>query len=121
MTYIKKYGLRLLYTFITMIILLLLTTTLYYFNIINNGTYKVLKIIIILISIFINSYILGKNTSSKGYLEGIKLAGLIIPIFFILTIITKEPLKLSILLYYLIILITSILGSMVGISKKKDN
>lgn len=118
MTYLKKYSLRILYTFILIIILLLLTTTLYYFNIINNSTYKVLKIIIVLISLFINSFILGKNTSKKGYLEGIKFSLIVIPIFFILTILTNKTLNPSMLLYYLILLITSIFGSMVGISKK---
>lgn len=121
MTYLKKYGLRILYTFLTIIILLTITTTFYYFNLITNTTYKILKIITLIISILINSYILGKNTISKGYLEGIKLGLLIISIFFILTLITSKSLKLSILLYYLIILITAVLGSMVGINKKKDN
>lgn len=120
MTYLKKYGLRLVYTLITIFILLILTTTLYYFNIINNGTYKVIKIVIVLLSMFINAFILGKDTDQKGYLEGLKLGIMIIPIFFILTLLTKQPLKLRILLYYLIIGITSIFGSMVGISRKKE-
>lgn len=121
MTYLKKYGLRILYTFIIIIISLSIATALYYFNIINNVTYKVLKITLVLLSIFINALILGKNTQQKGYLEGLKLSLIIIPLFFALTIITKQPLKLRLLLYYLIILIASIFGSMIGISKKKDN
>ena len=121
MTYIKKYGLRLIYTIISILISLLLVTCLYYFNIIGNNTYKFLKIIIILFNIFISSFILGKNSISKGYLEGIKLAIIIIPIFFILTLITNEVFNLRSLLYYLIILITSTFGGMVGISKKKKN
>lgn len=121
MTYLKKYGLRVLYTFLIIIISLLLINTLYYFNIINNSVYKVLKIIPIIISIFINAYILGKNAEQKGYLEGLKLSIIIILVFFILTLITKQPIKLKVILYYLIISITSILGSMIGINKKKDS
>ena len=121
MTYIKTYGLRIIYIFIFIILSLLLTTTLYYFNIINNQTYKILKIIICLLSVFINSYILGKNTLKKGYLEGLKLSLIIIPILFIITIISKKTLKFRIILYYLIILITSIFGSMLGINRKKEN
>ena len=79
MTYIKKYGLRLIYTIISILISLLLVTCLYYFNIIGNNTYKFLKIIIILFNIFISSFILGKNSISKGYLEGIKLAIICFP------------------------------------------
>lgn len=120
MTYLKKYGLRILYTFLTIIILLTIITGLYYFNLINNNTYKIFKIIIVIISILINSFILGKISLNKGYLEGIKLGLMIITIFFILTLVSSNSLNLSILLYYFILLITSIFGSMFGISRKKD-
>lgn len=119
-TYLKKYGLRLLYTIISILLSLLLATTLYYFNIIGQNTYKVLKIIIILLNIFISSFILGKSAENKGYLEGIKLAVIVIPIFLILTILTNEVFKLRSLLYYTIITITSITGGMIGINKKKE-
>ncbi len=119
MTYLKKYGLRLLYTIISILLCLLFVTTLYYFDLINNNTYKVLKIIIILLNIFISSFILGKKAENKGYLEGLKLAIIVIPVFFILAILTKEALKLKILLYYFIITLTSTFGGMVGISKQK--
>ena len=121
MIYLKKYGLRILYTLIFICISLIISTALYYFNIINNGFYKTLKIIITLLAIFINSYILGKQSTQKGYLEGLKFSLLLIFIFFILKLITKEPLKLRLLLYYIIVVITSIFGSMLGINKKKDN
>lgn len=120
MAYLKKYGLRLIYTILFIILSLLLVTCLYYFNIISSNTYKFLKIIIILANIFISSFILGRKAINKGYLEGIKLAVIIIPIFIILTIITKETLKLKVILYYLIILITSTFGGMIGISKKTE-
>ncbi len=120
MAYLKKYGLRLLYTFIFIIIALVIMTTLYYFNIIGNGLHKVLKIVIVILSIFINSFILGKNAKERGYLEGSKLSFLVIVTFLILSLLTKQPLKVRHLLYYVIILTTSILGSMIGISRKKD-
>ena len=103
MSYLKKYGLRLLYTIISILLSLLLVTSLYYFNIISNNTYKFLKIIIILINIFISSFLLGKKSIKKGYLEGIKLAIIIIPIFFILTLLVNETFNLKNIIYYLII------------------
>jgi len=120
MTYLKKYGLRLAYTIASVLISVLLLTTLYYFDIVGANTYKILKVVVILINIFISSFILGGKVSSKGYLEGLKLAGIIIPIFFILSILTSQVIKLRIILYYLIVLFTSIFGSMVGISHRKD-
>ena len=120
MSYIKKYGLRLLYTLISLLLSLLFVTTLYYFNIISTNTYKVLKVVVLLVNIFFGSFILGKKAKNKGFLEGIKFAAIIIPIFFILTILTNQTLQLRLLLYYLIITFSSILGGMVGISRKKE-
>lgn len=115
----KKYLLSILITFISIIITLFITTTLYYFNIISQTTYNILKIIFLIISLFINSFILGKKSLKKGYLEGIKLSLPIITLFLIISLITNN-FKPTILIYYLIILITSIFGSMVGISTKKE-
>lgn len=121
MTYIKKYGKRLLFTMISILLSLLAITLLYYFNIIGQNTNKVLKIIAILVNIFISSFILGKNTIKKGYLEGIKLALIIIPIFIITSLLTSSKIEIRAILYYIIILITSILGSMIGINKRKES
>lgn len=116
----KKYLFSILITFISIIFTLLFTTTLYYFNLINHTTYNILKIILLLLSLFINSFILGKKSTKKGYLEGIKLSLPIIIFSLIISLITKK-FKLTILIYYLIILITSIFGSIVGINKKNCN
>ena len=130
MTYIKRYGKRLIFTMISIIISLFSSYTytslfivslLYYFNLISPNINKILKIIIILVNIFISSFILGKSTTSKGYLEGIKLALILIPIFILTSLITSSPLKLKVLIYYIIIFITSILGSMIGINRKKES
>ena len=110
MTYIKKYGLRLLYTIISILLSLLFLTI----------TYKILKIIILLLNIFINSFILGTKTTNKGYLEGIKFSLIIISILLILTLLLNLSIKPRIILYYLIIIFTSTLGSMIGINKNKN-
>ena len=120
MKYIKKYGKRFLWTSLSIIIGILILTTLYYFNIINTNTYNYLKIIILLLNIFISSYILGKTTEKNSYLEGIKFALILIITFVIITLLTHSSIRPRILIYYLIISITSIFGGIVGISKKKD-
>lgn len=120
MTYLKKYGLRLLYTIISILVSILIITTLYYFNIISSATYNILKIVVLLINIFISSFILGKKAVSKGYLEGIKLSIMIIPILLMLSLILGLSLKPRVIIYYLIIASTSIFGSMVGISRKRE-
>lgn len=120
MSNLKKYLIQFLITIFSILLLLTLTTTLYYFNILSPKSYNIIKLITFLIVIFINSFILGKKAKSKGYLEGIKLSLFIIIIFLLFTLFTKS-FTIKYLLYYLIILITSAFGGMVGISIKKES
>lgn len=120
MNFLIKYGLGAIYTVAGVIISLLLLTCLYYFNIIGDGIFSFLKLFIIIISIFINSFILGTKTSKKGYLEGAKFGMAIILLMIIPTLISGK-FMFRVIIYYLIILITAMLGSMIGISRKKTN
>ena len=115
MSYIKG----IIFNLIELFILLFLITILYYFNIINENTYSILKLIILLFSIFINSFILGKNTKKKSYIEGIIYGVILVSILLLLTIILSK-IKIKLLIFYPLILITSILGSMIGKVKKID-
>ena len=92
---------------------------LYYFNVISPTAYNIIKIIVLLITLFINGFLLGKNSQKKGYLEGIKLSIPLVLLFFIITLINKS-FTLKILLYYIIIILTTSFGSMIGINKKKN-
>lgn len=118
MNKIKKYLFHFLFTMIIFIIFFVLLTTLYHFNIISNNIYQVGKLLILLFTILISSIMLGKKASNKGYLEGLKLGIFIITLFFILILLTNSEIKIRLILYDAIILITSILGGMIGINKK---
>ena len=63
MSYIKA----ILLNIIELFLLLFLITIMYYFNLINEKTFEVLKLVVLLFSIFINSFILGKNTKRKSF------------------------------------------------------
>ena len=110
--YLKSF----LYFFIPFITLLFIITILYYFNIINNNTMKYLKIIVVILSTFLGGFKIGKLSTNKGYLNGIILSLIIIFIFFMISIFTKS-LKINLLIYYLIIIIITTLGAMLGINK----
>ncbi len=120
MTNLKKYLSRLFYTFLYLLGAMLFITTLYYFNLMNESVYKVFKIIILIISMFVSGFILGRMAKSKGYLEGIKFSLMMILIFLVSTVLLSEPLKLTIIIYYLIILMSTTFGSMIGVSLKKE-
>lgn len=120
MSYLKKYSLRLLYTVISILIFLLIVTVFYYNNIVSNNFYKFIKLFIILISIFTNSFLLGKDASKKGYFEGIKFGGIIIIFLLIITILTSK-FQIKLFVYYFMIMMVSILGSIIGINKKRSS
>ena len=113
MSYIKTIFLNIIELFLIMFLI----TVFYYFNLINEKTFEILKLIVLLLSIFINSLILGKNTKRKSYLEGIIYGVILITILLILTTILSK-IQIKLLLFYPLILITSILGSMIGSVKK---
>ncbi len=116
MSYIKAIFFNILELFI----LLFLITILYYFNLINEKTFSILKLIILLLSIFINSFILGKNTKKKSYIEGIIYGVILITILLILTIILSKV-QIKLLILYPLILLTSIFGSISYNKKNKSN
>ena len=118
MKYLEKYGKRILWTIISITISISILTALYYFNIIGANIYNYLKIIIVLFNIFIQSYILGKKSEKHGYLEGLKFSGIMILIFLIISLLTQSRIRPRIILYYFIISMSSILGGIMGISKK---
>ncbi len=120
MNIIKKYTFCFLYMILSLTIILLLLTTLYHFDIISSNIYHLLKLIMFLGILLLTGISLGKKATNRGYLEGIKLGTFTIVLFTLLTLLTSQDLKLKLLLYDLIILITSILGGMIGINKKKD-
>lgn len=118
MNKIKKYLFHFLFTTIIFIIFFVLLTTLYHFNIISNNIYQIGKLLILLFLVLISSIILGKKASNRGYLEGLKLGIFVITLFFIMILLTNSEIKIRLILYDTIILITSILGGMIGINKK---
>ena len=119
MNFIKNVSLSILYIILTMVILTFILTLFSYFNIIGDKVVSIFKIIIPVVSLFIGGFLIGKKSLKKGWLEGLKLS----LIFLILLIIFEylaldQSFNIKNILYYLILSISSIFGSMIGISKK---
>lgn len=107
-----------IYTLIVMLISTIIITILNYFNIINGTILKIIHYIIPIISIMIGSFILGKTAEKKGYIEGIKYAGIWSIIILIINIILKE-LNLSSIIFFIIVISLSMLSSILGINNKR--
>ena len=116
MDYIKSLAKSFAITIISIFIASLLLTCLYYFNIISSNIYNVMKLIIFLGAIFINSIIIGKKAKKYGLIEGLKLGGLFIIVMIITQTKTKNDFGLKTFIYSIIILLTTGIG---GVIKKK--
>ena len=117
-----KYLKSLLLVFIPIFILSIIITALYYFDLLNKNVFNWIILIIPIISLFIGGTYLGANTVNHGYLEGIKLGLIIISTFLLASIIAfKTVFSFKQFIYYVIIIISSTLGSMFGINKKKES
>lgn len=117
---VKKILNSLLTFFIIIISGTLVITIFNYFNILGSNIISIMRLILPVIAMFISSYKLGKVSDKKGYLEGLKFGGIVILIFTILVILL-DKLELRSLIYYLILLLTSVMSSMIGINRKKTN
>lgn len=98
----------------------IITTLLEYFTNNTLTLTNIFKIITILLSILIPTFILGRKSERKGYLEGLKYGGILIVISLILNILLKNKFSFDIVIYFIIMLISSMLGSMMGINFKKN-
>lgn len=111
---LKNLFKSLLYFIGMLLISTIILTIIDYFSLFNTS---ILKLIIPIIAIFISSFLAGKKTTRLGYLSGLKLGGLII-LFFIILVLLLDKFNIKSLIYYLILLLTSTLGSMLGNIKK---
>ena len=116
MKFLKVYGRYLLYLIISIIITTFILTISYYYNLIDDNTYKFLKLITLLLSIFGCSFFLGKKNKKKGLLTGIKFSLFIIFILFVITSLFSK-FQIRLILYYIMIISSSCLGSVFGVNK----
>ena len=121
MDYIKSLAKSFAITIISIFIASLLLTCLYYFNIISSNIYNIMKLIIILGTIFINSIITGKKAKKYGLIEGLKLGGLFIIVMIITQASTKNDFGIRTFIYSIIILLTAGIGGVIGINKKTSH
>jgi len=116
-----KYLKALLYIFIPLLIFTSILSILYYFNIISDTTLNILKLITTAISLLIGGIYIGNKANKKGYLEGLKVGLIIIFLLFIISYLAfDKSINIKASIYYLILLAFSIIGSMIGINKKKN-
>ena len=110
----KKYLKSILIPIIIFLIYLFIISGIYYFEILNYKIINIINYVMILLLFFILGYKISKIHKKKGYLNGFAIGVIIVIIFtFISLIITK--LEFSSLVYYLSLIISSMIGGIVGV------
>ena len=97
----------------------ILFNILYYYDILSNNSLKYCKMLASILTFFIGGVFIGKNSVNKGYINGLKLSLIMTIVFLILGIIFNN-IKLSRIIYYLIMSVCITFGAMIGISKKES-
>ncbi|NLL44279.1 MAG: TIGR04086 family membrane protein [Mollicutes bacterium] len=121
MLFLKNCLKPLLYIIGSILILTLIVTILNYFNVINYQVVTIIKFIIPIISLFIGGILIGKRSHHKGWLAGLKLAIIFLFILFLFNYLgLNHKIKLTDLIYYLIFIISTMFGSVIGINSKKE-
>lgn len=106
--------------FIGIIVGTMFITIMNYFNILGIKMVKGLKFILPSAMMLVSSYRLGKMSSKNGYLEGLKLSGIIVLVFAMLVLLL-DKFSLRCIMYYAILMLMGVMGSMIGINRRKTN
>lgn len=108
----KKYLKIYLRTFIEIIITTIVLTLLSHINIISNTIYNYLELISILLIIYFNSKKIINKKDEVIPLNNLKFGCIIVLFFLLLNIILGNSINFKTIIYFLIIIIISILGNM---------
>ena len=120
MKYLKKLGIAFLITVGSLFILLFIATIFNYFDLFSYKVMHISIIIVPIISLILGGLYIGKKATKKGYLEGLKLGLLFSILLLIINLILGEGINLKDIIFYLILIISCIFGSMIGINLKKS-
>lgn len=116
----NKYLKAILFIIIPTLLGNLLLSIFYYNDIISNSIYSYSLMGIIFISFLGCGIFMGNKVNKKGYFEGLKFGFSTVIIFILLGFLFKNKININSLIYYLVLIVTATIGSMIGINKKKN-
>ncbi len=120
MSYLKNLGVSFLYSVISLLLSIFFLTLFNYINFIDNGFFVFSMISDIVLSVFLGAFILSRSCNDKGWFEGLKFGFIFLLIISLLNyFIFNFHFNLKYLVFSIIIIISSLLGGMIGINFKK--
>ncbi len=119
MLFLKKFSKSFLTSIIILLSITLIVTILNYIGLFNLKMVTIFSYITPFISLFIGGITMGKGCLNKGWLEGIKYGLICVFIFVIFNYLAFDSFfDIANIILYIITLIASTLGSMIGINLK---
>jgi len=116
---LKKYGLHVLSNSVEIVLSFFLLTILFYYNIISDKIFPFVKLVVVLITFLVHSFLLSRRLEQKGFIIGLFYALIYILIFTVSSVIFYK-FQGKIFLYFFLLIIISILGSLFGIQKRSS-
>ncbi len=117
----KKYLKPFLCLFFIVLIGLIPVSILYYFNIFSDKITNYLLWLIMIVSIVIGSYKFSYNMKYKGIVNGIIFFIITFLILLLLNLIMKPNMSKTTIIYGLFLLLSSIIGGIIGKNAKTDD
>lgn len=91
-----------------------------YFDLLSSSVYKIFILFILVIGIGVTSFILGKGSLKKGYIEGLRYGAILCLFMFLFSFLAFDmSFGIKNIVYFLIVIIISMIGAIMGINKKK--
>lgn len=104
---------------IILVLIILLTPLLFaIFNLKEIEVSPIIYLLSMIIFCFLAGYLGAKSCKKKRYRYGLILGSSIVLTMFILTLLLHSPLNMMMIIYYLILIMSTMLGSMLNIKKR---
>lgn len=122
MSFLKNCGFGCLYSFISIFLLTFVLTFFSYIDFVNSGWFIFFMIFNLVFSIFLGGFVVGKGSRCKGFLEGIKFGVIALLIISLINFMGfQSSFDMKFVMFSFIIIVSAMLGGMVGICFKKNN
>ena len=92
-----------------------------FFNLFGLQLNKIVLIIISSIIMLLSGFFIGTKSSKKGFISGAILGLALILFLIIIGLFLKTKFEFGTFIYYIILIMSTMLGSIIGINKKKSN
>ncbi len=116
MSNIKKYIKPAIFFSVSLVAYLAVMSVFHYFGVMKLASVGTVNFVVMAIILFLGGIYMGKKTSKKGYLEGLKLGGVVVVLSFASNIILVRHFDLYVVLYYFVLAVAATIGSMIGIN-----